>query len=54
MGAVHQLTLLIFLALFAVSAPTGASQAQPETERAQQALITWYKLSLALVRHTPT
>jgi hypothetical protein len=54
MGAVHRLTLLIFLALFAVLAPAGASLAQPQAERAQQALITWYKLALALVRHTPT
>jgi hypothetical protein len=54
MGAVHRLALLVFLALFAVPAPTDASAAQPQAERAQQALGTWYKLALALVRHTPT
>jgi hypothetical protein len=54
MGALHRLTLLVFLVLFAVPAPVGASVAQPQAERAEQALITWYKLALALVRHTPT
>lgn len=54
MGAVHRLTLLVLLALCAVSAPAGAGAAAPQAERAGQALISWYKLSLALVRHTPT
>src|SRR5262245_23451899 len=54
MGALHRLTLLVFLVLFAVSAPTCPSVAEPQAERAEQALIAWYKLALALVRHTPT
>jgi len=54
MGAVHRLTLLIFLALAAVVAPSGPIAAEPQAERAETALIAWYRLSLALVRHTPT
>lgn len=54
MGAVHRLILLVFLAMFAVSAPAGASVAPPQAERAEQALSAWYRLALALVRHTPT
>jgi hypothetical protein len=51
MGSVHRLTLLVFLALAAFSGPTGAAS---QAERAASALAAWYKLSLALVRHTPT
>jgi hypothetical protein len=51
MGSVHRLTLLVFLALIAFSGPTGAAS---QAERAASALAAWYKLSLALVRHTPT
>ncbi|WP_119391787.1 vanadium-dependent haloperoxidase [Taklimakanibacter lacteus] len=54
MGALHRLTLLVFLVLFAVGAPAGAAAAEPEARRAEQALTAWYRLSLALVRHTPT
>jgi hypothetical protein len=54
MGAVHRLILLAFLALAAVQAPVGPISAEPQTERAGQALIGWYKLALALIRHTPT
>lgn len=54
MGAVHRLTLLVLLALFAISAPAGPGAATPQAERAEQALVSWYKLALALVRHTPT
>ena len=54
MGAVHRLILLVFLALFAVSAPAGSMAAEAPARRAEQALLAWYKLSLALVRHTPT
>ena len=54
MGAVHRLILLVFLALFAVSAPAGSMAAEAPAQRAEQALLAWYKLSLALVRHTPT
>src|SRR5690349_10072672 len=54
MGAVHRLILLGFLALCAVSAPAGVYAAEPPAGRAGQALVGWYRLSLALVRHTPT
>lgn len=54
MGAVHRLTLLVFLALLAVSAPAEAGVAAPQAVRAEQALTGWYKLALTLVRHTPT
>jgi hypothetical protein len=54
MGAVHRLTLLVFLALAAVSAPSAPINAEAQAERVESALIAWYKLSLALVRHTPT
>lgn len=54
MGAVHRLILLVFLTLFASPAPGGAMAAAPQAERAEQALVAWYKLALALVRHTPT
>jgi hypothetical protein len=42
------------LALAVVLAPSGPTTAEPQAERAETALIAWYKLSLALVRHTPT
>lgn len=54
MGAVHRLILLGFLALLAVSTPARVYAAGPPAERAEQSLVAWYRLSLALVRHTPT
>jgi hypothetical protein len=54
MGAAHRLILLILLALFAVPASGWSRAAEVPAQKAEQALLTWYKLSLALVRHTPT
>jgi hypothetical protein len=54
MGAAHRLIVLFFLALSAVSAPARSMAAEAPANRAEQALLAWYKLSLALVRHTPT
>jgi hypothetical protein len=54
MGAAHRLILLVFLALFAVPGSAGSLAAEAPAQRAEQALLAWYELSLALVRHTPT
>jgi hypothetical protein len=49
-------SMLAIVALFGLmgsSAPS-ASAAEPGASRSEQALRGWYKLALALVRHTPT
>ncbi len=55
MGATRRLILFVFLALFAVPGLGGSIAAEVPAPRAEQVvLLAWYKLSLALVRHTPT
>jgi hypothetical protein len=54
MGAVNRLIVLVFLALAAILGPVSSISAEQQADRAEQALISWYKLALALIRHTPT
>src|SRR5258708_5963175 len=49
-------SMLAIVALFGLmgSSAPNASAAEPSASRSEQALRGWYKLALALVRHTPT
>ena len=46
--------LVIAIAALIALAWSPATAAQPDDARAQEALRTWYRLVLELVRHTPT
>ena len=54
MGTIRKMAATCVLAIAACLSISGGSFAQPATTSAADVLETWYRLTLELVRHTPT
>lgn len=54
MNALRKMTAMAMLVVLACFGALGATAAQANATQPQEVLRTWYKLSLELVRHTPT
>ena len=54
MNAIRKMAAMVMLVVLASFGALGATAAQANTTQPQEVLRTWYKLSLELVRHTPT